>query len=63
MGDYSTSDFEKVLNKSAKKNMINWDLGEFKKSHPHLYKTIIESMEMIETEVRDECERFPNKMA
>lgn len=43
--------------------MINWDLGEFKKTHPHLYKTIIESMEMIETEVRDECERFLNKMA
>lgn len=33
-----------ILNNSAKKNMINWSEKDFKKSHPKLYKTIIEAI-------------------
>ena len=34
-----------ILNNSAKKNMINWSEKDFKKSHPKLYKTIIEAID------------------
>lgn len=35
---------EKILEESARKNMIRWSQKEFKKTHPKLYKTIIESI-------------------
>ena len=35
---------EQILHNTAKKRMINWDLNDFKKTHPALYKTIIESI-------------------
>lgn len=36
---------EEILNSSAKKNMTQWDLSSFKKTHPSLFITIIEAME------------------
>jgi hypothetical protein len=36
--------FDKILDRRAKKNMFQWDLKQFKKVFPRLYKTIIESM-------------------
>jgi hypothetical protein len=35
---------EEILYITSKKNMKNWDLKDFKKTHPALYKTIIESI-------------------
>ena len=35
---------EQILQKTAKKRMIHWDVNDFKKTHPALYKTIIESI-------------------
>lgn len=35
---------EQLLDKIARKNMIRWDLNSFKKTHPHLFKVIIEAM-------------------
>ena len=35
---------ENIFNEIAKKEMINWNLNDFKKSHPRLFKVIIESM-------------------
>ena len=37
---------EKIFNNVAKVEMTNWDLAEFKKTHPTLYKTIIKSMQL-----------------
>lgn len=38
---------DKIFNEIAKRNMINWNLHEFIKTHPRLYKTIIESMQTV----------------
>jgi len=38
------SPYDQILIVNAKKHMIQFDLVDFKKSHPRLYKTIIESM-------------------
>tara|TARA_R110000772_G_scaffold17946_3_gene50045 strand:+ start:178624 stop:178755 length:132 start_codon:yes stop_codon:yes gene_type:complete len=35
---------EKVFDRIAKENMVEWDLEDFKKTHPTLFKTIIQSM-------------------
>lgn len=34
------TNFDKILNEVASKEMVNWNLQEFKKSHPHLYKVM-----------------------
>lgn len=38
---------EQIFDKIAKKNMLDWNLKDFKESHPTLYKTIIEAMNSI----------------
>lgn len=35
---------EQILENSAKRNMVQWSQEDFKKSHPKLYKTIIEAI-------------------
>ena len=35
---------KQILENSAKKNMIQWNQEDFNKSHPKLYKTIIEAI-------------------
>lgn len=35
---------EKLLEISAKRNMIEWDLSSFKRTQPRLFKTIIEAI-------------------
>ena len=35
---------KQILEDSAKKNMIQWNQESFKKTHPILYKTIIEAI-------------------
>lgn len=35
---------EQIFNNAAQRNMFNWNLSEFKKTHPRLYKSIIESL-------------------
>lgn len=37
-------EFEKILDKQANIHMIQWSLRSFKRTHPRLYKTIINSM-------------------
>lgn len=39
------SEAEKILDKHASANMARWNLGEFKRTHNSLYKSIIESIE------------------
>ena len=39
--------YDKILDDSAKRNMITWNLEEFKITHPRLYRTIIESMRKV----------------
>ncbi|MAB37722.1 MAG: hypothetical protein CL528_11390 [Aequorivita sp.] len=34
------TNFDDILNQVATKEMVNWNLEEFKKSHPSLYKVI-----------------------
>jgi len=36
--------YEKIFDESAKRNMLRWDIEQFKVSHPHLFKSIIEAM-------------------
>lgn len=36
---------EKILNKYAKKNMVEWNQDSFKKTHVKLYKSIIQSID------------------
>lgn len=36
---------EQLLDISAKRNMIEWNLSTFKKTHPHLFKTIIQAID------------------
>jgi hypothetical protein len=35
---------EKILEKFAKKNMIQWNQESFKRTHSRLYKSIIEAI-------------------
>jgi len=35
---------KQILEDSAKKNMIQWNQGAFSRTHPRLYKTIIEAI-------------------
>jgi hypothetical protein len=35
---------EQILQKSANKNMVQWNQKDFQKTHPKLYKTIIEAI-------------------
>lgn len=35
---------EKIFDDSAKENMVNWDIESFKKSHPKLFKSIIQAL-------------------
>lgn len=35
---------EEIFNNAAQRNMGDWNLSEFKKTHPHLYKSIIEAL-------------------
>jgi hypothetical protein len=35
---------EEILEKFAKKNMIQWNQESFKRTHPKLHKTIIEAI-------------------
>jgi hypothetical protein len=37
-------DIDIILDKKAKKNMIQWSLKGFKRAFPRLYKTIIETV-------------------
>jgi len=39
--------FDQILDDTAKKYMIKWDLQKFKKTHNKLYITIIESMKQV----------------
>jgi len=56
---------EEILDKEAHKYMLQWNTEGFKKSHPSLYKGIMESMESYASErvreackaQREECER------
>lgn len=43
------SAYDQVLVKNAEKYMVEFNLDEFKKTHPKLYKTIIESMKAVDT--------------
>lgn len=36
---------EQLLEISAKRNMREWNLSTFKKTHPHLFKTIIQAID------------------
>jgi len=36
---------EQLLDISAKRNMIEWNLSTFKRTHPHLFKTIIQAID------------------
>ena len=36
---------EEMFNESARRNMIQWNKEDFKKTHPKLYDSIIESIE------------------
>ena len=54
--------YEMLLNRNAKINMKNWDLENFKKSHPSLFQTIIASMAEVEYYVEIEKDKFPNKI-
>ncbi len=36
---------EQLLDISAKRNMIEWNLSTFKRTHPLLFKSIIEAIE------------------
>lgn len=38
------NEMEKILDKIARKRMVQWNLNSFKETHPHLFKTIIEAM-------------------
>jgi len=49
---------EKVLDKNAKNILINWDIKKFKKSHPSLFKAIINSMEEIQYECINSLEEL-----
>lgn len=35
---------EEILNKICREGMIQWNLTEFKKTHPHLFDCIIKAM-------------------
>tara|TARA_R110000824_G_scaffold394396_2_gene594175 strand:- start:1123 stop:1425 length:303 start_codon:yes stop_codon:yes gene_type:complete len=35
---------EKIFNENAKKGMLLWSLDNFKETHQHLYKVVIESI-------------------
>ena len=35
---------EQIFSESANRNMGHWSLGHFKKTHPTLFKTILEAM-------------------
>lgn len=37
---------EEILNISAKNNMLDWDIKKFKKTHPHLLKTILHAINL-----------------
>lgn len=41
---------EEILNEQAKKYMLSWNQQEFKRTHPRLYKTIIESINVASSE-------------
>lgn len=34
----------KVFNEIAKKNMVEWDFESFVKTHPKLYRTMVETI-------------------
>lgn len=52
--EYKEEDFkfisaESILDEIAKEKMTQWDLEEFKESHPTLFATITEAMERYES--------------
>lgn len=45
---------EEIFNKSMQKNMIRFNLTEFKRTHFSMYKGIIEAMEQVEEITKNE---------
>lgn len=40
-----------IFSESCRKNMVYWSIDNFKKTHPRLLKSILESMEVVRTNV------------
>jgi len=43
----SDKELEKIFDRSAKENMINWNLDSFKKSHTKLFKSIMDALKRV----------------
>jgi len=61
MNSWEQDSLEKILDKSAKGNMLNWDIARFKESHPKLFKAIIEAMSQVQKGTEDFCKGSPIK--
>ena len=46
-------ELEEIFNESAKKNMIQWDLKSFKRTHPRLLRAILEAMDKCKNDLHD----------
>ena len=57
-------EIDRILDKNAKGTMTNWDLDNFKKSHPALFKVIVASLKDVAKdtfEVAHQAGRFEGK--
>ena len=51
--EISDKEIEKILDKNAKKHMIEWNLESFKISHKRLFRTFIESMKELNKKLNE----------
>jgi len=49
------NNFDDILNKCCKDNMIQWDLTKFKNDYLALYTSIIKAMQTVETNNKNTC--------